>query len=68
MRTYSRPDQKNRTGLHQHEIPGLRQRRQVRLAQRLAQIVLDGIEHNMREAMGEENLPPLPMPHDYLLM
>jgi len=28
----------------------------------------DGIEHNMREAMGEENLPPLPMPHDYLLM
>lgn len=28
----------------------------------------DAIEHNVREAMGDENLPPLPKPVDYLLM
>ena len=28
----------------------------------------DAIEHNMREAMGETDLPPLPKPVDYLLM
>lgn len=28
----------------------------------------DAIEHNMREAMGERNLPPLPKPTNFILM